>query len=65
MTTFKRGTRITYTYAGGKVVSGKIVGPYDKAMPNWWRVELTDEAGTYRGGAHADQITVTDNRRAA
>jgi len=60
--TLKRGTQIIYTYAGGKVVPGKIVRPYAADMPGWYLVKLTDEAGSYRGGCHCDQIAITDNR---
>ena len=58
----KRGTRITYRYAGGKIVQGKIIKPYAKEMPDWYLCELTDEAGTIRGGCHREQITIVDNR---
>ena len=61
-TTLKRGTRITYTYALGKIVSGKVIRPYSPDMPEWFVCELTDEGGSYRGGCHVSQITVTDNR---
>jgi hypothetical protein len=61
-TKFKRGTRVEYTYACGAVVAGRILGPYCKAMPEWYRVELTDDHGTYRGGCHEQQLRVVDNR---
>ena len=61
-TALKRGTRVTYTYAGGAVVSGKVLRPYSPEMPEWFLLELTDEGGIYRGGCHQSQITVTDNR---
>lgn len=57
----KRGTRIEYTYAAGKVVSGKIIRPYGD-MSGWWLCELTDEISTTRGGCHIGQIRVVDNR---
>lgn len=57
----KRGTRITYTYAFGAVVPGKIIKPYGD-MPDWFLCELNDAGGSYRGGCHVSQITVTDNR---
>lgn len=60
--TLKRGTRVSYRYAGGKVVPGKVLRPYSPDMPEWFLLELTDEGGTYRGGCHREQITVTDNR---
>lgn len=58
----KRGTRITYRYAAGKIVPGKIIRPYTHEQPGWYLCELTDEISTTRGGCHIDQITVTDNR---
>lgn len=61
MSTLKRGTRITYRYAGGAVVQGKIIKPYAK-NPDWYLCELTDEFGTHRGGCHREQLTVVDNR---
>lgn len=77
----KRGTRIEYRYALGKVVPGKVVRLYtDKEiarhaithgeraaadLPNWIVCELEDEAGAYRGACHIDQLRVTDNRFAA
>jgi hypothetical protein len=57
----KRGTRVTYRYAGGKIVPGVIVKQH-KDLSNWYVVRLTDEAGTSTGSCHRDQITVTDNR---
>jgi hypothetical protein len=62
MTNLKRGTRVTYTFAAGKVVPGKVLRPYAKDMPDWYLVELTDEQGTSRGGCHSGQLTVVDNR---
>lgn len=61
----KRGTRIEYTYAFGRVVSGKVLKPYSDDMPGWFLCELTDEGGAYRGGCHVDQLRITDNRKAA
>ena len=52
----KRGTRIEYIYAAGKVVSGKILKPYHPDMPDWFLCELRDEHGTYRSGCHRDQL---------
>lgn len=52
----KRGTRIEYTYASGKVVNGRVLGPYAADMPGWYRCELTDEVGTNRGGCHVAQL---------
>ena len=60
--TLKRNTRVTYTYAAGKIVQGKILGPYAKDMPEWFRVELTDEYGTTQGGCHIGQLKIVDNR---
>lgn len=57
----KRGTRVTYTYAAGKVVQGKVVKAYAPDMPGWWLLELTDEHGTTRGGCHEGQIRIIDN----
>jgi hypothetical protein len=64
----KRGTKIEFTYAGGKVVQGKIVQPrsnplYSAQGPDlWFVVKLTDEAGEYGGCAHHSQIRNVDNR---
>lgn len=65
MTEFRRGMRVTYRYAGGRIVQGKIIRPYSADMPMWYLVELTDEQGTYRGGCHAEQLERKDNRKAA
>lgn len=61
----KRGTRIEYTYAAGKVVSGKVLKPYAPDMPGWFLCELTDEIDTYRGGCWHEQLRVVDNRASA
>jgi hypothetical protein len=58
----KRGTRVTYRYAGGKIVPGVIVKQHKDDFADWYVVRLTDEAGTSTGSCHRDQITVTDNR---
>jgi hypothetical protein len=60
--TLKRGTRVAYSYAGGKVVSGIVVKQHKAEMADWFVLRLTDEAGTYCGSCHREQITVTDNR---
>lgn len=62
---FKRRTRIEYTYAAGKVVQGKVLGPYSPDMPDWYHCELVDEGGAYRGGCHVSQLRVIDNRVSA
>lgn len=78
--TLKRGTRIEYTYAAGKVVRGTVLKPYgardialharthgEKAaaeLPNWYPCQLEDEHGTYRGACHVSQLRVVDNRAA-
>jgi len=62
MATLKRGTRVSYRYAAGKLLSGKIVKPYSPDMPDWYVLDLTSECGSYRAGCHVEQITVTDNR---
>ncbi len=51
----KRGTRIEYTYALGKIVQGEIVREYPD-LPGWFECEITDESGTYRVGCHVDQM---------
>ena len=58
----KRGTRIEYTYALGKVVQGRIVRSYAPHMPEWFLCELVDTAGKYRVGCHTGQLRVVDNR---
>lgn len=59
----KRGTKIEYTYAGGKVVPGVIVKHHDGEMDGYWyAAKLTDDAGTYGGSIHMSQIKVVDNR---
>lgn len=79
--TFKRGTRIEYTYAGGKVASGKVLrlyspkeiaehrlthGPEAAAkLPEWIPCELNDEHGTYSGACHVSQLRNVDNRVSA
>jgi hypothetical protein len=80
-TELKRGTRIEYSYAGGKAVLGKVLRRYtareiaiharthgpDAAakLPEWIPCELTDEHGTYSGACHISQLRIVDNRRAA
>lgn len=61
MTNLKRGTRIEYTFAGGKVVQGRIVRQ-QPSHPEWFVCKLTDEAGEYSGSCHRDQLRVIDNR---
>ena len=61
MAQIKRGTRIEYTYAFGKVVQGKILGPYSKDMPGWYSAKLCDEGGEYGGGINESQIRITSN----
>jgi hypothetical protein len=56
----KRGTRIAYTCAGGKVVQGRIVRA--APLPDWFVCKLTDEVGEYSGTCHREQLRVTDNR---
>lgn len=64
----KRGTKIEYTYAGGKVVQGKIVKPQPinfyttHGVDLWYVVRLTDEAGEYGGSVHFSQVRNVDNR---
>lgn len=74
----KRGTRIEYRYAGGKVVSGKVLKPYSDRdialhakthgeaaaaqLSEWFPCELYDDAGSYRGACHISQLRVVDNR---
>lgn len=60
-TNLKRGTRIEYTYAGGKVVQGKILGDYASDMPGWYAAHLWDEHGKYGGGVHQSQVRVIRN----
>lgn len=63
MSALKSGTKVSYTYAAGKVVPGTVVKRHrDMLDGNWYVLKLTDEAGTYRGSCHRDQIAVTDNR---
>jgi len=73
----KRGTRIEYTYAGGKVVSGKVLRSYTAKeiathakthgaeaaarLPEWFPCELYDEHGSYRGACHLSQLRVIAN----
>jgi hypothetical protein len=65
MAKIKRGTRIEYTYAAGKVVQGKILGPYCLEMPGWYRARLWDEGGEYVAGIHENQIRVVSNNAEA
>lgn len=64
----KRGTKIEYAYAGGKIVSGKVVRVqpinfYAKhGVELWYQVRLTDEHGEYGGTVHHGQIRNVDNR---
>ncbi len=62
MLTLRRGTAVTYTFAAGKTVPGRVLREYAKDMPGWYLLEMTDEAGTFRGGCYSGQIRVTDNR---
>lgn len=74
----KRGTRIEYTYAAGKVAAGRILRVYTPKeiaahakshgeaaaarLPEWFPCELTDEHGTYKGACHVSQLRVISNR---
>lgn len=68
MSILKRGTRIEYTYAGGKVVQGKIVRHQDmdnvpgrpdlKGLTGWYHVSLVDEHGPHQCSVHESQIEV-------
>lgn len=71
-TSFKRGQRIEYTYAGGAVVPGKVVRLYSAKdcerharthgkeaaadLPNWIVCALTDGHGSYQGACHFSQL---------
>lgn len=71
-TNLKRGRRIEYTHAGGKVVTGKVLRLYTASeiaaharthgaeaaarLPNWIPCELTDEHGSYRAACHVSQL---------
>lgn len=60
---FRRGERIEYTFAAGKVVRGKVVRL--EREPRWlgWLVaDLTDEDGTSRGCVWGGQCRSIDNR---
>ena len=58
--TMKRGTRIEYRFAGGKIIGGKILRP--DVMPDWFICRLTDEAGDFTACCHVDQIRNVSNR---
>ena len=63
MNDIKRGTRVTYRFAGGAIVLGVVVKRYKGLLDGQWYVlRLTDEVGTWSGSCHREQITVTDNR---
>jgi hypothetical protein len=62
MEVLKRGTKIEYTYAGGKKVPGKIVR-YVKpeevhGLEGWYVCSLVDEHGKYGGSCHVEQLRV-------
>lgn len=75
---FKRGKRIEYRYAFGKIVQGKVIRRYSEKevarhakthgpeaaarLPEWIVCEMEDEAGSYRGAFHFEQLRITDNR---
>lgn len=64
MTDLKRGTRVTYRFAGGKIVPGTVVKRHKDLLDGQWYVlRLTDEVGTWSGSCHRDQIAITDNQR--
>jgi hypothetical protein len=58
----RRGAPIQYAYAGGKVVSGRVLGAYADDMPGWYRCELEDEHGKYASGCHIGQIRLLGGR---
>lgn len=56
----RKGARVEYTYAAGKVVTGKIV----KAVtdhPGWFVARLWDEHGESCVSIHASQTRVISN----
>lgn len=75
---FKRGQRIEYTFAAGKVVQGKVKRLYSASeiaahakshgaaaaarLPEWLVCQLTDEAGTFTVACHHEQLRLIDNR---
>lgn len=67
--TLKRGTRMEWTYALGKIVTGRVIREY-RELAGWYLCEVSDDAGTYRGGFCAfnkdgspcSQFRITDNR---
>lgn len=64
----KRGARIEYTYAAGKVVAGRVLGA--EKIPSysgigselWYRTQLLDERGAFKGLVHSSQVRSIDNR---
>ncbi len=63
MNSIKRGTRVTYRFAGGKIIAGVVMKHHkDMLDGQWYVLRLTDEVGTWSGSCHREQITVTDNR---
>ncbi|MEZ2132490.1 MULTISPECIES: hypothetical protein [unclassified Sinorhizobium] len=69
----KRGTKIEYTFAAGKVVQGKVVKPqpvpfYGKpGIDLWYVVKLADDSGVLSDKAvsvHYGQVRNIDNRPA-
>jgi hypothetical protein len=58
----RKGSRIEYTYAAGKVVQGKIVKAAKvNGYDGWFVARLWDDAGEYGGCIHVDQIRVVSN----
>ena len=60
----RRGTRVSYRNAAGKIVLGVVLRQHPAPMADWYLLELTDEHGCFRASCHRVQITVTDNRLA-
>lgn len=69
----KRGTKIEYMFAGGKIVLGKVVKPqpvpfYSKhGIDLWYVVKLADDNGVMSDKAvsvHYSQVSNIDTRAA-
>lgn len=57
----KRGMRIEYAHAFGKVVAGKIIRAEKGRFAGWFVCRLFDEAGEYSACCWGGQLRVIDN----
>lgn len=60
--TLRPGTAVrVHAAMGDHTIEGHVVRA-DRTMPDWYIVHGADEAGSFKGCVHRDNLTITDNR---